>query len=71
MTDDTNISSDPADSPPAEGQSRAVPTQAQGQGTGGLDTAEREGNAEGSRDDGLEGAETSPALDDAKGSGRK
>ncbi|WP_293914952.1 hypothetical protein [Deinococcus sp.] len=83
MTDKTSLSgpagsnpissdpadSAPADSAPAEGQSRDIPAQAQG--TGGVDTAEHDGNAEGSRDDGLAGAETSPALDHAKGSGRR
>ena len=66
------ISSDPGDSSPAEGQSHPIPAEDKGEGTGGMDTADRAEPAEGGRDEVPgEGADLSSAADNAEGSGRK
>ncbi len=74
MTDSksTPISSDPGDTAPAEGQSRPIAPEDQGQGTGGRDTADRRAPAEGSRDEVPgQGADLSSAADNAEGGGRQ
>lgn len=69
---DPKISSDPADTSPAEGQSHPVPAEDHGKGTGGLDTADRVDPAEGGRDEVPgEGANLSSAEGNAEASGRK
>ncbi|WP_420595051.1 hypothetical protein [Deinococcus sp.] len=74
MTDksEPKISSDPGDTSPAEGQSQPIPAEDKGQGTGGLDTADRAEPAEGGRDEVPgKGADLSSAADNAEASGRK
>ncbi|AWN21838.1 hypothetical protein DKM44_00135 [Deinococcus irradiatisoli] len=74
MTDSeqAQISSDPGDTSPAEGQSQPIPPQDHGQGTGGNDTADRREPAEGGRDE-VPGdrADLSSAADNAEGRGRQ
>ncbi|AZI42944.1 hypothetical protein EHF33_09470 [Deinococcus psychrotolerans] len=69
---DPKISSDPADTSPAEGQSHPIPAEDKGKGTGGIDTADRADPAEGGRDETPgKGANLSSAADNAEASGRK
>ena len=66
------ISSDPGDISPAEGQSQKIPAEDRGEGTGGLDTADRAEPAEGGRDEEPgEGADLSSAAGNSEASGRK